>query len=418
MKNNNKKGLCLLLIILVSVTMGLGANPIQPWDHEFNPALLSTGERTFLEVGTSVNVAASNSYFTMQQLFPADGVLTIDFNAMMDDLGDKDLKVALSVEAEEHAVLTILGLSLGEYSSVSGAVSTAVPNGVIEAIADGISIGETNEGSGEIYGKVFAKAGMYLGFRWKDWQIGTKAGAFAPIVYTDGDASFTYNVSNGSDGTIHADASASIPFYTMLNITDMEDSDSQTIINSLGYSLDLGLVKMKNKKPHYGFSLTGITLAPAMLPYSTMVTASATMDAADLISYEDNNEPWTTDSDVEDVETLEDLYEVSMPLSVGGFYVLSGFPGFIDWIGTAEVTLDDGDALLGADITAKGAVFPLTALSLTLGYDKFMWESSLGLRFSLHLIEVGLDVGMANTRFVNLFSPSGVSAGLNVAVGL
>jgi len=416
MKKQNKRGLALLFILFITFT--LNANPIQPWDHEFNPALLSTGQRQIIEVGMSTKLSLSNSYFTVQQIFPADGVLLLDFNRILSDLDGNDLKVAANISFEEHIVLTIAGLSLGEYGSMSGSVSSAIPNSIIEVIADGISLGETSEDSADIYGKVFAKAGVYAGYRWRDWQFSTKVGAFAPVVYTDKNASFAYSVDNNADGNISAEASATIPFYSMLNITDMSNTDSAALINGLGYNMDLGAVKMKNGKPHYGFSLNGLTLAPATLPYTTTFSATATMTAQDLISYEEGNDPWTTDSDMEDMETVEEAYQVNLPLSLGGFYCLSGYPGFIDWIGHGEITLDDGALLLGAGVTAKGAVFPLSALSLSLGYDKFLWETSLGLRFSLHLVEVGLDVGMSNMRFVKLFTPSGLNVGLNIALGI
>ena len=415
MKTISSKGGVLLFLLFI--TFVLNANPIQSWDHEFNPALLSTGPRKYFETGMSAKAALSNSYFTIQQLFPADGVLLLDFNAMMADLEDRDLEVAANLYFEEHTVMTILGLSLGQYGSLHGSVSTVIPNGIIEAVADGISLGETNEDTADVYARLFVKAGMYAGFRWKDWQFSTKAGAFAPIVYTDKDARFSYEVSNGSTGDITAAAEMSIPIYTMMNLSDPTDMNAEDIINSLGYNLDLGVVKMKNGKPHYGFSLTGLTVAPAKLPYTTTMSAGSSMTTTDLLEYEDGSEPWSTDSHLEETETLEKLYEVSLPLSAGGFYCLSGYPRFIDWIGKGEVTLDDGILLLGGGITAKGAVFPLSALSLSLGYDKFLWETSMEMRVNLRVIEIGVDVGLSNTHFVNLFSPRGVTAGLNIAVG-
>jgi len=416
MMTSRYKGAALLFLLFA--TFALNANPLQPWDHEFNPALMSTGPRKYFETGLSAKMAVSNSYFTLEQLFPADGVLLLDFNQMLTTLEDRDLKVAANLEFEEHVVMTIFGVSLGEYVSMDGSISSAIPNKIIKVMADGITLGETNEDDADVYGRVFLKGGMYAGYRWKNWQFSTKAGAFAPLVYTDKDARFTYNVSNGAGGDITAETSVSIPVYSLFNLTDMSNTDTAALIDGMGYNLDLGAVKMRNGKPHYGFSLTGLTVSPAKLPYTTTVSASASMTTSDLLNYEEGSEPWSTDSNAEDMETLESLYEVSLPLALGGFYCLTGYPRFIDWVGNGELILDEGNLLVSGGLTAKGAISPLSALSVSVGYDKFLWEASAELRVNLRVIEVGVDVGLSNTHFLNLFTTRGLNAGFNLALGL
>jgi hypothetical protein len=415
MKNMNKKSILLLLIMTVS--FGLGASPLQTWDHDFNPALLSTGNRKSVELGMSFNAALANSYFTLEELFPADGVLVLDFDDIADDLNGKDLELAFSIEMEEHFVMTAKKVSVGQYATVNGAVSVAIPGNLFEVIADGIETGETYSDESEIYAKVFATTGIYGGYRWKDWQFSAKFGAFTPLIYSDSDASFYYSAENEEDGTFSASAGADIPLYSLFNLED-GDFDAASIPEYLGYNLDLGAIKMKDDKPFYGFSLTGLTLSPAVMPYTTTFSTSTSVTSTDsLVNYDENDEPWTTETEDMEYETTEETYRVSLPLVLGGFYRLSGYPSFIDWIGTGEITLDDGDVYLGGGITAEGAIFPLNALNLTLEYDKFFWETSMGLRFNVRFIEMGLDVGLSNTRFVNLFSPSGVNVGYYMALG-
>ncbi|MDC7221218.1 MAG: hypothetical protein PQJ59_14875 [Spirochaetales bacterium] len=415
MKNTNKKGLCLLFLMFIS--FALSANPLQTWDHDFNPALLSTGNREYVELGMSLDASLSNSYFTLQELFPEDNVLVLDFNEMADELNGKDLKFAASIDMEQHFVVTLLDVSVGQYVTVEGAVATAVPNNVIEVIADGISIGESNSDTGEIYAKVFATAGMYGGYRWKDkWQFSAKFGAFTPLIYSDGDANFSYSALNEDDGSLSASASMEIPLYSLFNMEDNE-IDAGSIPEYLGYTMDFGAIRVIDDKPAYGFSLTGLTVASAVMPYTNTVTYSTSISTDNILDYVDDEDSLTEESEDVDIVTTEENYKVSMPLAIGGFYRLTGYPSFIDWIGTGEITLDDGSVYLASGITAEGNIFPLTALSLSLDYDKFFWETSMGLRFNVRVIEMGVDVGFSNTRFVKMFSPSGVTAGFYMGMG-
>jgi hypothetical protein len=410
MKTINKILLSLVLFILLSGA--LFANPIQPWDHEFNPSLLSTGKRKVLEVGFSANMAVSNSYFGLTDIFQKE--LLIDLNAMATDLKDSDLIIAMKTEVEAHTFLSLFNVTVGGYSTIDGIVSTSVPGSFFEVVADGLLLDDSITGTGEIYGRVYTSMGIYGGYRWNDWQFGTKVGAFLPIAYSDKTASYDYSALLNSNGNISASAGVTIPVYMPF---DPQNPDAAAIMSGMGYSLDLGAIKLKDGEPHYGFQLTGLTLSPAVMSHKANVSAGASVSATDLASFQEDSEPWTLTTEEPDAEISSDSLRVNMPLSAGGFYRLTGYPSFIDWIGQGEMIWDNDILLFAGGVTAQGAIFPLNMLSLSLGYDRVMWETTAGLRMNLRVIELGMDVGLANTRFVKMFTTNGIYANFYLAMG-
>ncbi|MDA3849840.1 MAG: hypothetical protein PF447_01060 [Spirochaetaceae bacterium] len=408
----------LLILILLCSSMVMAAFPLQTYDNESNPALLSTGSRKFVDMGFSVDAGLSNSYFSLDTLLSPE--LTLDINAIHADLGDQDLKLALKVGMDFFTVISAADVSAGGYANVSGIASTGIPNSVFDVLANGISSGDNIEGTGSVYGRIFGKVGLYGGYRWEDWQFGAKMGAFLPLAVSDADGSYSYSLDTNTNGDINASANLNMPFYSMFDIDNMNGSWIASLSQNVGYHFDLGAIKMKEDKAMYGFSITGITLSPALMDYKTTVTASASAVITNPLTNFDaeNEEDLITQTTTEpETTTTKGSYEVYMPLSIGGFYRLEGYPAFIDWIGHGKLIYDNEELLLGGGIAAQGASFPFNWLSMGLEYDRVMWQSTLGVRFDVRVIEFGVDVGLANTRFVKIFSDNGLYANVFMSMG-
>lgn len=421
MKAIKKSGLGLLFMMLVS--MGLSAIPDQPWDHEFNPALLSTGKRHILELGMSTQIAATNSYFTLGKVLQPEFIL--DLNEMSSDLGGQNLDITAKVELETHLVLSLFKVSVGGYAAADGLFNTGVPYGLVDVLADGIRIDEPINGKSTVYGRMYSSAGIYLGYRWRDWQFGTKIGGFVPLAFTDDKASYQYAALLEGDGTISASAAANLPLYSFMDFSDMENFSPDSITDGMGYQISLGAVRVKDNMPKYGFQMTGITLSPAQLSFKSYVTYSTSVstqldsdgNTVTLASYEDGTDPFNVEEGEFEAETLEGNYKINMPFTMGGFYRQSIF-NIVDVIGHGEVVVDNGKWMLGAGATLQGAFFPLNIFSYGISYDRMIWENTLGIRFNLHVLELGLDIGVANNRIGKMFSSGGATAELYLALGL
>ncbi|MBN1648330.1 MAG: hypothetical protein JW874_09870 [Spirochaetales bacterium] len=405
-------GLCLL-----ACTSGfVSANPLDIPDFNFNPALMSVRNRTIFELGVSADMMLTNSALGLDDIFTSE--LVLDFNQIADDLAGGDWMVNSAVSAETHLVLTLFGIDFGVYAGVDGVISLGIPGSLIDLLANGNDIDLGSSGSSDVYARVFYGSGIYAGYRFKGFQFGARVGMFGPLIYTSPDASIEYALETDSDtGAISATADMNIPFYSAV---DFENISTDDIIDGMnGVNISIGAVKVKNKKAMYGLSISGITVKPAVAQYRTETTAHAEASIDNIINNIDaDNEDWITDEFTDPVfETEADnSYEISTPIQVGGFYRLSGFPKFIDWIAHAELTFDD-DVQLRAGVTAEGGFFPLSWFSLGLEYNRVYWNAVLGLKANLRVIELCVNIGTTAPEIQHLLSGNGLYAKFYLGLG-
>jgi len=415
------KILSLLLLFLMTAT-NLAAYTTQAYDHMENPAFLSleTGkwDRKYLELGMSVQAGAGNSYVTYDDIFTP--VLVLDLNKIAADLKGKSLGINMNFSSELHMVLSVMNISVGGYSSVQGLLKTEIPGEMFGILADGIDLTGDNSysGTGEVYGRLFGNVGMYAGYRYKDWQISGKMGYFLPLIYTDSDSKYTYSLSADADGNITARVDGSFSVLSPVNLENLDAGESESpseYMKYVGFNMDLGLVKMRNDRALYGFSITGITLAPANMNYKSNVsfTGYATVDS--IAANIDADELYDSDITEPEITTVEETNEVRMPLRFGGFYNYSLF-GLLDLIGSGGLTIDQ-KVLIDANVTAVGSFFPANMFYLGLGYDRVLWETSLGMKLNARAMEFGMDVGFVNPDLKHLFSSSGVGVRTYLAFG-
>lgn len=420
---NNSRIIKILSLLLLFAMAGttLAAYTTQAYDHMENPAFLSleTGkwDRKYFELGWSLQAGAGNSYVTYDDIFTE--VLVLDLNKIAADLKGKKLGINMNVSSELHMVMSVMNISIGGYSSVQGLMKTEVPGELFNILADGINLeNDAYSGSGDVYGRVFGNVGMYAGYRYKDWQISGKMGYFLPLIYTDSDSKYTYSLSADADGNITAQLNGNFSVLSPVNLENLNSGESEAAsdyMKYIGFNMDLGLVRMRNDRALYGFSITGITLAPANMNYRSEVnfTGYATVDS--IAANIDADELFDSDFTEPEITTVEESNEVNMPLRLGGFYNYS-LLGLVDLIGSGGLTYDQ-KVLLDANVTAVGSFFPANMFYIGLGYDRVLWESTLGLKLNARAMEFGLDVGFANPDLRHLFSTSGAGVRTYLAFG-
>jgi len=412
----NKISLLALVILIFSTTVGY-TDPLSSMDHDFNPALMNVRNRRFLEVGTKANFGFGNNYFGLGDLLIDE--LQIDLNDMSSQLGDTGLVFASGLQSGGHAVVSLpFKLSLGYFSELDMISSFNTPGALFEVLGEGISATDSIKDTSNIYSRVFYEAGLFAGYRMDDIQIGVKMASFTPLVYTTGKIDYTYT-SDQSTGDINANLNMSIPVYSALNFDTMGDDQAQ-VTEALfgnpnaGFKIDIGAVKVRNKKPMYGVSLTGLALSPAVAQYKNEIIGGPTISATNLAETIENDDPFNSSGDV-DIISTSGSYEIRTPLSLGGFYRL-GLP-LVDLIGETELTFDD-PFLFKMAVDAEGNIWPLSWFNAGLGWNKVNWEAYLGTRINLRLLEIGAEFGMASPGLQTLFSSSGMTLGIFVAMGL
>lgn len=428
MKANRKNNKIFIGLILVSVLMSgivgtLAATPLDSWNHELNPALLSTGNRPFFETGVSVSPGLQNSYFTSHKL--SDPTLVIDFNDIYDTLGDRGYKVGGSVGVEAHNTAHLLGIGAGVYAETDTLFRVTIPNGLFEYLSEGIEMDTSYSDSGEALLQSFVEYGGYVGYRRSSFVYGLKIGKYAPLAYTrDGEGVYTYT--SDMDGNITATAQVNAKLYSALDLEHTDELDDQVVMDALmgeysGVKIDFGMVYRPEgeKKPVWGASISNIPLAAATPQYAWDFSATAEAsinNALDTAIAEETYEVYNADEPVTDFNAIDSDENIYMPFKVGGFYRYDGLP-IIDLIGHTEFLFGD-PFRMNTGVTVEGASFPLSWLSLGIGYEDLAWRSSFGLRMNLRLLEISSQVSFSSPEFKRMFSSNGVFFKLMVGIGI
>jgi len=410
----NKK-IIVFLVILLAAGATATADPLSSFEHPFNPALMSAGNRFILEVGANGDFGVSNNYFALQDIFTEH--IEINLDDMYENMSEKGLRFSTSNTAAGHGLVSLFGLSFGGYATIDNIASANVPGAAIELLAKGNTMGEPIEGQTDIYGRVFADAGMYGGFKWGNLQFGLKLGQYAPIFYTDKEAKVTYNLTTDNEaGTMTASADVNIPVYSIFDLSNMESIDPNTVLEEFsGTKADFGVMYMKGRKPMMGVHLNGITLNPAVVKNKSTMSITADVTVNNLADNYDSEEKFS--NNVSEFTTVNEKVEqeISMPLRLGGFY-RQPIP-LVDLIARGELTFEKEDIKTSVGLAAEGNFWPLSWFSLGIGYNRVLWESFVGARINLYLMEVGVDIGMSSPDFTSMFSTTGVSASMYMAMG-
>ncbi len=415
MTSSAKKPL-ITICILICLCTAVSADPLRTWNHDFNPSLLAVSSRETLDIGLSVDALASNSALGIDEIFKKE--IVIDLNKISDDLNGGSLLLTADMFTEVHVVLTLFGISLGFYAGADGIVSLGIPGEFIDLIANGNAVSGTTSGSETVYGRLFYTAGLFAGYRWNDFQFGAKLGVFGPLFCTDPGANFNYSLTtNVVTGEITGTAQMNVPFYSSINFNEADPNEIFQGMN--GFNISIGAVKVKDNKAMWGASISGITLKVAEARYKTLLYSDAEISIDNIAGNIDSDAASLLTQELSDFtfETLGDgNYTVSTPLQAGGFYRLSGFPGFIDWIAHGELTFDD-EVQLRLGVTAEGSIPALSWLSIGLEYNRINWNAVLGLRANLHYFEIGMNLGLTAPELKHLFNANGVYGKIFIGMG-
>ncbi|MFP4114589.1 MAG: hypothetical protein ACLFUA_09465 [Spirochaetales bacterium] len=393
-----------------------------------NPALLGMSSRGFVELGVSPEAGAGNNYFSIGDIFTP--TIMIDLRAIQEDLGKSDFRLASTVSGDAHLVARILGVSLGFYTNLDGALSAGAPSSLFEILGSGNPSGEEINASSPIAGRVFAEAGVNAGVPIGDnWYVGGSLGVFAPVFFTDRGSSVDFSFATYepgdekpdgtiSEGEVSATASMDLRAYSAFNFEQPNVSSPGEMLALLnGVKVDLGVVRIENSKALYGANLSGIPIVAATADNAVTLSASATVTQENLLGNFDQEDADYLTQEVMDVTPTYETcvgQSIFMPFQLGGFYRF-GLP-VVDIIGHGQLHFMDPFQMTAGAIV-EGNFFPLNMLSLGVEWDRVAWRTTLGLRADLRALELGVDVGMTAPNPLHLFSAQGLWAKAYVAMG-
>jgi hypothetical protein len=402
--------ICLALFVagpaVLQADGGLG-----PWNHSKNPAFFAFGNREFFELGMSAKMGIGNSALGLSDVFSR--VVVIDLDEVYDQTPNDGLRIGAAAAAELHLALQFGKLGLGFFTDTYDLSRTVIPRTFIGLLTQGNEPDQSYNGSSEILQRAFAQAGLSASYPIRGFVVAGKFSAFSPMLYSDENAQAGFMLETASvDGMIHGEVSASGDIYTAFG----DDG-----VQGLGFNLSLGVVRPDEKgKPLYGVGLNNIPIVAARPGY--VIEAEQLryeFEATDLLDrLEEGGDPFTTTSEVGDVETRpldsSEQPKIHMPFSVSGFYRLA-IP-VVDIIPDAELVLDN-PVRLNAGILVEGNFFPVNLFSVGFGRRDYLWYGSAGLRVPLRVFELAIQVASVGTVPLGIFDFSGLGANLSLALG-
>jgi len=407
----------LLIISILSIfSIMIFSESLTAWDNQFNPALMNSKRRGFIEIGVTPDIMffqnLVDSKFILDNYDASE--LVIDLDEFYDGLDGEDLKIVTDDNINAYGLINFWNLGLGVYTNVDLEAKISIPNSLLGLLTQGNEIGQTYTDSGEVVLNSIVEAGAYSSFTWKDRNLlGIKVGAFLPLITSDKDASFEYGFStNETSNSIEGYLNASVPAYSNFNAEELENLDAEMVLNNLlgnnGYKIDVGYINGYYKNPNWGVAVKNINLKKANLTKSININAEYTMEASNIVF----DQSFETSENFEFVDNADVNEEYAMPIGISGFYK---FTFIFDWIPFAEWYPTDSQFNFG--INAKSNIFNIIPYSFNLERDFDIWKAGFGIGLNTYLVETRLNVSLANSKLFNIFDLKGISAKLNLAVG-
>ncbi|MGM0641224.1 MAG: hypothetical protein ACQESN_07385 [Thermotogota bacterium] len=406
----------IIISILTIFSVMIFSESLTAWDNQFNPALMNSKRRGFIEIGVTPDIMffqnLVDSKFILDNYDAQE--IVIDLDEFYGGLEGEDLKIVTDNNANVYGLVNLWKFGLGVYSNVDLEAKLSIPNSLLELLTQGNEIGQTYTDSGEVVLNSIVEAGAYSSFSWKDRNLlGVKVGAFLPIITSDKDASFEYGFSTDeTTNSIEGELKASVPAYSNFNANELENLDTDMIMNNLlgnnGFKIDIGYINGYYKNPKWGVAVKNITLKKANLTKSVNINAEYTMEASNIVF----DQSFETSENFEFVDNADVNKEYAMPIGVSGFYkftfIFDLIP-FVEWYPTVSQ--------FNFGINAKSNIFNIIPYSFNLERDYDIWKAGFGIGLNTYLVETRLNVSLANSKLVNIFDLKGISAKINLAVG-
>ena len=419
------KKLILFVLSIIILSSMLFSYPFRSWNHSLNPALFDYRSRFIIELGLSTDLGLNQNLFSFWNEFEKireESVYVINIPELHTELDGNDFNLSLFNQTPAHLLLDLGIIRLGVYGNVDIDAKFSVPNDLFSLLAYGNVDGEGDvidfEGTKNQKLNVDFEAGVYGSLRFNKISLGVKYGLKLPILVSDKDASYSYELLTSTSDEVKAKVEVNIPVYSTFHIDDLEYIDQEMILEQIdlaAHLLHVGFVYgEKRKTPNWGFAVNNINLRPALLLWEYVINKEFEFTSDNLL-----DDLMNSNQEENDQEIDEDFYyinpiskEYEYPLKASAFITI---PFLLNWTPYVEAIFSE-NININYGVIAEGR---LIFLPFYLGVENKndIWHSSLGFRLNLHLAEIYAGIGLSNEDFFNQLDVNGLSLKINLAAG-
>ncbi len=383
-----------------------------------NPALLAFSRRSVVEIALHTDTLAYTNAFPLGQIFQP--TWTIDLHDVTGRLRRSDLRVGAAASAGSRLAVHFRGASAGFYASARSTNELAIPFALVELLARGNV--EDRAGSGEAVIRSGFEYGASVAGDYRDWTFGMNLAQYIPVMHS-GDGGFSFEMIT-TDAGFSADALLDVSILSAIDLSLHDDGTGLDLgpgFSNAALKADLGVVRRDSlDRPIWGASLTNLTVVQARTPYEYRFTGAfgaSVEDALQALADDPDTDPLTLTGDEPALTFVgESEARVALTPGVAGFYRLS--VPYVDIIPHAEVVFDSKLGAFNPGLTVVGNRFPANLFYLSYARRRPVWRATAGLRLPLRPVEVSLELAGASPRMLGPFAPDGLSAALDVRIGL
>lgn len=382
---------------------------------DFNPALMAISPRRWVEIGLGAGTGAYNAVFAPREILTETWV--IDLDHLADSAGTTGLPFGTTARAGTHAALRVAGLGLGLYARTTALANLVVPAELTQLLAEGNVKDQTGTGNATL--RAVAEYGASVTAGLKGWTIGVNVGQYVPIFWS-GDAGVTFEVIT-TDAGISAAAALDAVLYSAVDLAALEQGAGPEAVDlaRAGLKVDVGIIrKGADGRPVWGVAINDITIVPARShgEYRLTGSYSASVEHALDAAIEGNDPLVLEGDDLELTHTDVSDRRIGLPPAASGFYRFS--VAFLDIIPHARIVFDRELGMLNPGLTVAGNRFPASLLFFGIGRDQPTWHAVAGLRVPLRVIELTVRLDGTSSRLLGAFRPEGLSAAVDLRIGL
>ncbi len=388
--------------------------------------------RRYFELGVRGNGGFSNNVIAASDIFQE--VIVIDLVQLSKDLPEEG--IVFSMEADTGFDLSLnlknfgAGLSFGVETSGYG----TIPKGIVDLLAEGNRLDETNSGNAEIIADVRMVLDTWFGTRvstpFGKINLRVNPGYYVPLLHI-ADTDIQYSFRTNSDGSMEARSVMDIPVYTSFSGTLVEDAIENGDFDAASAfsGIPAGGLDLSAEADYKLFSfltvgarVKSIPFIPAVMKNRTRVIVTNEAVMTPLLSDETDVDDINVDDQITTTESTEYVYDtkeirVLRPFKLG---VNAVYAPFSNKLLTLHPNLDLAvyqGVYADVGLKVQVSLADLLILKLSTNLEDRLWKQQAGIILNARVIELEAAFAGTSASFTKSFQGAGTSLLLAVRMG-